>query len=139
MDHANHLHIVQILKSALRKEPVEFAYLFGSLATGTATQQSDADIAVFISDTLSKEERFSLRLKLIGAISRILKRRVDVVVLNDLTSLFFKYIIIQEGVMIYEKSGGRRADFENRILSLYFDFRPFLEAYNRRYVQRNVQ
>lgn len=133
------VHIIRALAGIFRKQPVDFAYLFGSLATGNASKQSDIDVAIFTSGDLSKEERFALRLNLIGRLSRAVKRDVDVVVLNDLSSLFFRYVIISEGKLLYQRSEGRRLDFENMTLGLYFDFRPFLDLYNRRYVQRGLQ
>lgn len=129
--------IARAAKTILEEYGVEFAYMFGSAATGNATLKSDIDIAVFMPDTLSKEERFDLRLVLMGHLSRLLKRDVDVVALNDLLSLFFRYVIITEGRAFYEKRESRRMDFEMRTLGSYFDFQPFLEAYNRHYVQSN--
>ncbi len=115
--------------------PVDFAYLFGSYALRTADPKSDVDIAVFFSRAVSKSERFEYRLKLLGALSRLFKKEVEVAVLNDISSLFFKYAIIKEGIMLYEKSEAARVEFEQRVLSEFFDFQPFLDAYNREYVQ----
>ncbi len=134
---------IQSIKDActpvFEKQPVVFAYLFGSLAGSTATSDSDADIAVFLPERMSKEERFELRLRLMSELGHALKRNVDVVILNDVISLFFKYVILKEGMVIYEASEASRLDFAARTLSLYFDFLPFLNQYNRAYVQRGVQ
>ena len=134
---------IQSIKDAcmpvFEKQPVAFAYLFGSLAGSTATSDSDADIAVFLPERMSKEERFELRLRLMSELGHALKRNVDVVILNDVISLFFKYVILKEGMVIYEASEASRLDFAARTLYLYFDFLPFLNQYNRAYVQRGVQ
>jgi predicted nucleotidyltransferase len=126
------------LKKVFSRSPVDFAYLFGSYALRTANHRSDVDIAVFFDGTVSKSERFEYRLKLMGAFSRLFKKEVEVVILNDTSSLFFKYAIIKEGNLLYEKSEAARVEFERKLLSEFFDFQPFLDAYNRQYVQTRL-
>lgn len=114
---------------------VKSVYFFGSRVTGKAVKNSDYDFAVLFDDATSKEDRFDL--KLMVKLSKALKTdAVDLVVLNDLPSLFFRYIIIKEGKLIYQKNDLETAEFESRTLGLYFDFRPFLEEYNRSYLNR---
>jgi len=127
------------LMAIFEKNKVSFAYLFGSQANGSFGKDSDVDIAVMLPFEMKKEERFDLRLKLMGEISKILKKKVDVAVLNDIRSLYFKYIIIKEGRIIYKKTDLSPADFESKTLGIYFDFRPFLENYNKAYVKRSLQ
>lgn len=127
-------HQKKELRKICMREPIVVAYLFGSLAKGQERKGSDADIAVSVSPTLSQERRFALRLALMERASRVLKRAVDVVVLNDIVSPFFKYVIITEGVLLYQKSEVRRIEIESNIYALYFDFQPFLYDYNRHYV-----
>lgn len=127
------------LKSIFKSVPaVKSAYIFGSRATGKAVKNSDYDFAVLFDGSLSKENRFDLKLELMAKLSRALRTdAVDVVVLNDVSSLFFKYIILKEGKSIYQKSDLETAEFESRALGLYFDFRPFMEEYSRNYLMRN--
>lgn len=127
------------LKVVFRENKVSFAYLFGSQATGNSNKNSDVDIAVMLPFEMKKKERFDLRLKLMGAISKILKKEVDVAILNDIRSLFFKYIIVKEGQIIYKETELSPANFESKTMGMYFDFRPFLETYNENYVKRNLQ
>lgn len=130
--------IKTLLHPTFHKFSVDLAYIFGSIAQHTARPESDVDIAVLLSDALSQEERFELRLKLIGAFSHILKKSVDVVILNDTVSLFFKYVIIKEGRLLYQKSEEHRMDFESRLMSLYFDYQPFFEQYQQHYVETHL-
>lgn len=111
------------LASLFRKHHVELAYLFGSAVTGKMRHDSDVDIAVLLPETLSSDKRFDIRLKLMGECEKIFKKNIDLVVLNDISSLFFKYIIIREGKPIFMESDVRHAEFESRIFGLYFDFR----------------
>jgi len=127
------------LEKIFRAQSIELAYLFGSSAQQADTSRSDRDIAVLLPARLSKEERFERRLGLIGELARVFKRDVDVVVLNDLSSLFFKYVILKEGVLLHQKSEAVRLDFETRTLGLYFDFQPFLTFYSQQYVKRGIQ
>lgn len=130
--------IKTLLHPICQEFPVDLAYVFGSVAQENPHRESDVDIAVLLSDALSQEERFELRLKLIGALSRTLKKPVDVVVLNDTASLFFKYVILKEGQLLYQKSEEQRLDFESRLMSLYFDYQPFLEQCQQHYVETHV-
>ena len=132
-------HQKRELRKIFVREPIVIAYLFGSLAKGQEQKGSDADIAVHVSPALSKEHRFALRLNLMERASRILKRSVDVVVLNDIVSLFFKYVIITEGVVLYQKSEVHRIEIESTIYTLYFDFQPFLQNFTRHYVAHHHQ
>jgi len=127
------------LMTVFRENKVSFVYLFGSQASGNSGKDSDVDIAVMLPFEMKKEERFDLRLNLMGKISEILKKKVDIVVLNDIRSLYFKYIIIKEGKIIYKESDLSPAEFESKALGIYFDFRPFLENYNKDYVKRILQ
>ncbi|MDP3988824.1 MAG: nucleotidyltransferase domain-containing protein [bacterium] len=134
----NNVEIHKKAREVFEKYPVDLAYLFGSQVTGAVHRTSDVDIAVLFDVALSKEERFEFRLALMGELARALGIQTDVVVINDTASLFFKYVIIKEGQNMYERTPDLRVDFESRAMSLYFDFAPFLEEYNRAYVQRNI-
>lgn len=134
----NAITLSKDIPSLLADYPVDIAYLFGSQATGHANEKSDVDIAVLLSSGLSKEERFDVRIRLIGLFSKAFHKDADVVVLNDVSSLFFQYIILREGRLIYAKSESTRLDFSIKTLGRYFDFQPFLNLYNRHYVQRSL-
>lgn len=122
-----------------RKHNVIFAYQFGSTIDGTATRESDLDIAVYFDKKIGKKKRFEERLKLISQLQKIHRRRVDVVALNDTRSLFFKFTIIKEGKRIYETPREEYVDYECRTMSRYFDYKPFLEEYNKAYVKRHAK
>jgi len=126
------------LNELFQKYPIELVYVFGSEVTGGPFEPEDVDVAILLSNNLSKTKRFDLRLDLTTKLSRIFKKEADVSILNDIQSLFFKYVIVKEGQIIYEKYLDQRADFESRILSLYFDFQPFLNIYNQNYVKNNI-
>lgn len=130
---------LQKIQTLFREHSVVSAYLFGSQARGEAGETSDFDIAVLLPKIFSKQKRFKIRLDLMRECSRILRCDADIVALNDISSLFFKYVIFKEGQMIYQSKEDIAADFENRVFSEYFDFEPFLNLYNRQYVKHNLQ
>ena len=48
------------------QERVKLAYLFGSVAEGREGKLSDVDLAVFLDESLSKKEKFSLQFSIGG-------------------------------------------------------------------------
>jgi predicted nucleotidyltransferase len=122
-----------------KKYQVVFAYLFGSRATGTAIASSDYDFAVMLSSGLDFKKTFAIRCKIISEIAKILKNeKVEVAVLNDLRSILFKFVIIQEGRTLYEADHVARVMFELKIINEYYDFAPFIEKYNQAYLEREL-
>ncbi len=115
------------------------AYLFGSEARGEALKESDRDIAILLHPQLSLKKRFEIRLKLIEVFERYYKEQIDLVILNDISSLFFRYVIITEGKVFFEENQIQRVEFENKIISEYFDYVPFFDLYNKEYVTRNLK
>jgi predicted nucleotidyltransferase len=126
------------LQAIFKNQPVELAYIFGSVATGNANKESDVDIAVLLKKDISKKKRFEIRLKLMTQLSRTFQREVDLVIFNDIKSVFFKYVIIKEGNLLYGKNEDQHVEFESRIMGEYFDFAPFLDDYNKQYVKNNI-
>jgi len=127
----------QQINNIFKKYSVEFAYIFGSFVNGNTVKTSDIDIAVFLKQK-NKLKRFDIRLKLMTELSKIFRKEVDLTVINDITSIFFKYIIVTEGILIFESNKGLRIDTESMIYSEYFDFKPFLEEYNKNFINKKI-
>ncbi|CAN5227354.1 hypothetical protein BH20ACT3_BH20ACT3_06560 [soil metagenome] len=53
--------------AAFAGEPIAFAYLFGSHATGTATERSDVDVAVHLQPDATTDQTAGLGLRLAGS------------------------------------------------------------------------
>jgi len=127
------------IKSVFQKQGAVFAYLFGSQATGIANSQSDFDFAVMFTDKIRKNKRFDVRLGIISEISKILQDdKVEAVVLNDLSDSFFKFVIVKEGRVIFERDHSARVDFEMKAMNEYYDFSPFLDLYNQAFLKREL-
>lgn len=131
MEKENEGNLIKSLKKIFQKEKdILFCYLFGSLAYRNFTSKSDVDLAVYL-DKRKCKDFFEKRLGLINKISQILKKEVDVVVLNT-SPLFLKYVVLKEGKLVFERDKEKRIDFELKTTNEYFDFKPILEKYYQR-------
>lgn len=116
-----------------KKYKIKFVYIFGSQATGKATENSDIDIALYFEeDYLPMEEAF-IRGDIIEDGKAFFKKDVDVVALNN-ASLLLKYQIIHDGIVI--KDNDYRADFESLSLREYFDFKYYSDIYDNAMIER---
>ncbi len=107
---------------------VKLAYFFGSKAKGTDGPLSDYDFAVYL-DEKDPKKRFDIRLELLGKVAIKLKTDdVDLCVLNDIESPEFKYSVIREGKLIYQKEP-YKVLVEPSIWNEYFDFIYTLRKY----------
>lgn len=116
-----------------KKYKIKFVYIFGSQATGKATENSDIDIALYFEeDYLPMEEAF-IRGDIIEDGKAFFKKDVDVVALKN-ASLLLKYQIIHDGIVI--KDNDYRADFESLSLREYFDFKYYSDIYDNAMIER---
>lgn len=125
------------LQKIFKANKVQFAYVFGSAASKKTVNSSDIDIAVFLNET-NKTKRFDIRLKLISELEKNIDKKIDLVILNDIESLFFKYVIISEGKKIFEIDQANRVEEETKIIGEYFDFKPFLEEFHKSFIKRKI-
>ena len=97
---------------------------------------SDIDIAGYFNS--KTKDLSSKRLKLSKKISFYAKRDSEIVVLNEIKSIFFKFVIIKEKILIFENDHNARIDFELKTMNKYYDFKPFLKKYNQFYLERHL-
>lgn len=114
------------LKKVFEAEPkVRLAYFFGSAATGEKGPLGDYDFAVYFGER-NKRQNFGVQSRLIASLSRALDTdKVDVAVLDNIDSPEFKYNVIKDGIIVFEREPAR-VFLEPRILNEYFDFRSVL-------------
>jgi predicted nucleotidyltransferase len=113
------------------KLPIELAYLYGSFAKGKGKGSSDIDIAVLLKEDIYSHDplnAFENIQTLAERIERVIKREVDIHILNR-ASLSFSYIVVATGMPIYISSKKALYRYQNKIIGMFFDFRPFLEKY----------
>lgn len=112
--------IVKILKEYFEKEDnVIFAYLFGSYAKGKERENSDVDIAVYVNELIAKDSKkvLDFQIKHMSNISDILKKEVDLVILNQASPLL-RHEVISEGILLVEKDHNKLVNFKK--LSFYY-------------------
>lgn len=98
---------------------IRLAILFGSLAAGRATPESDLDLAVLMEAPLSAETRMAL----IGDLSRAIGRPVDLIDLRT-TGESVLGQILKHGVRLFG-SDGDYAELIKRHLFEEADFMPY--------------
>jgi hypothetical protein len=133
------------LDAALARFPVELAYLHGSVARGTPLSDSDVDLALVLSEPLPPPmERLKLEFEIQDAVAETCGlKAVDVRAINQ-APLNVQGEIVQEGICLYARNRGFKADFESLTRRKYFDFKPkmermqtaFLEHVRRRGLKR---
>lgn len=111
-------------------------YLYGSHAEGHANVLSDMDIGVLIKDGLARERLWEIEDALAADLGRALRTdNVDLIVFN-LAPLRIRYEVITRGEVLYSADDGARADFESCSLRRYWDFKKYLEEYDRCFLTR---
>lgn len=119
-----------IQKTLEKQEEALFGYVFGSAVTGTRRKGSDVDIAVYLVPE-HQNRFFDVRLELLEQLTKAIPGEADVTILNT-AAPFLKYVVLQEGKLVFERSRDARIDFELKTLNEYFDYKPVLERYRNR-------
>ncbi|HPS89602.1 MAG TPA: nucleotidyltransferase domain-containing protein [Methanosarcina vacuolata] len=114
-----------------KKEYVELAYLFDSIAEGTEGPLSDIDIGVYLSSKLTKGERIEKRLELIGELSTLIKNdHADLLVMNDASSVI-NFEVIRPNVTLFVRNEDLKLDVEQYVMSKYLDRKYHEDFLNR--------
>jgi uncharacterized protein len=119
------------LATIFKDRKVVIAYLFGSQAKGESGPLSDIDIAVYFDESVANDDRFDLRLEVLGELIDLFKTDdVDLVVLNDAPPLL-AHRVLKEGRVLFATDEERRIEFEVRAVLEYLDWKPYVEKYMR--------
>ena len=130
---------VKIARVLKRHKDVQMAYLFGSVAAGREGTLSDVDIAVYLDESLLREERFRLQLHLISELTGALKNdRIDLVIMND-ASLSLNYEIVKANHLLFARDRDLKVDIEHRILSRYLDRRYYEKRSAEEFLKKVAQ
>lgn len=121
--------MVQIIKSYCEKEKdILFGFLFGSCASGKACLESDIDVALYL-----KYQDDKLQDKIQNELERLLKREVDLVILNRAPSTL-SWNILRKGISIGIKNRGVYLDFMLEVSREAEDLMDFnLDAWRMKY------
>lgn len=118
----------------IKKLGILVVYLFGSQAEGSATIRSDIDIGIVLKNPEKLEDTRPIYNALYLELSRVFKptflRELDIVFLQK-APITLQYNAITYGRVVYEEDPILRADYEERVVNLYMDFKPILEYFDR--------
>ncbi len=107
-------------------------YLFGSVARGTDSSNSDVDVGILLRAAPTGEIN-DLRFVLEGDLERALGRRTQVVILNNAPPDLVHRVLC-DGRLLLDRDRAARIRFEVRARNEYFDLLPILNRYRRREV-----
>ncbi|MGB9660257.1 MAG: type VII toxin-antitoxin system MntA family adenylyltransferase antitoxin [Nitrososphaerales archaeon] len=120
--------ILEALTRFFRSEDkISVAYLFGSHARKVNTSMSDVDIAVLLSET--PKNLLEYHLYLINKLSEILRKDVDLIILNTAPPML-RHQVIKHGKVIYSRNEKARIIFEAKAESEYLDFSRAIRRYD---------
>jgi predicted nucleotidyltransferase len=97
---------------------IVFAYLFGSYVKGTQSESSDVDIALYL-----KDSSLDSKLQTSYELSKLLKKDVDLVVVNEVKNIYLLEDIIYNSIVL--KDSESRFDFELSRQHDILDFKEF--------------
>ncbi len=114
---------------------VVVAYLFGSVARGTARPQSDVDIAVLFDARLDALARVEREMEIARNLPKELATgEIDLRSLHNVSPVFLAQVL-GTGTLLYARSESERIAFEVRAMSEYLDTRPLREYFKRHLFQ----
>jgi len=97
-------------------DEVRLAYLFGSVAAGSARPSSDLDVAVLLTPGAGR----AVVDRLIDALERASGRTVDLVELS-LAPPLLAHEVVRQGKLILSRDEAERVEFETRAVARYLD------------------
>lgn len=117
------------------QDDIEIAFLYGSFAIGSGSSLSDIDVAVFLSNTPSKERIISRQCEITVDLMALCKcNNVDVTILN-IASPILAYQVIKYGKMLKCVNENRYYNLIENIINTYLDTKPLYNFYSNRAIE----
>jgi predicted nucleotidyltransferase len=89
-------------------DEIEFAWLFGSRATGRARRNSDVDLAIGLRGGVELELMSDLHERIVAAIDAIVpSERVDLIALTEKTPTALRHQVFKHGHLLFAKDRER--------------------------------
>lgn len=112
----------KIKRLFLQIPEIKFSYLFGSYVKSQMGPLSDIDIAVYLETSIND---FDSHLSIHHQLSKTLRQKVDLIILNEVKNLFLIESIIKEGVIITDSDDDTRLYYETMMLHRILDYKHF--------------
>ena len=119
----------QFLTANAEREEIAAAYLFGSVARGTAKPGSDVDVGILYSEEPPRTLK-GLGLGLEGDLEALLELPVQVVVLNR-APVDLVIRVLRDGKLLVDRERSKRIRFEVKSRFEFWDLEPYLKMYRR--------
>ncbi len=123
----------RLIRYNMKKLGILAVYLFGSEAERITTVRSDIDIGIVFKYKKNLGDTRPLYNALYSEFSKIFKptflRQLDIVFLQN-APITLQYNAIAYGRVVYEEDPVQRADYEERVVNQYIDFKPLLEYFD---------
>ncbi len=113
-----------------RAPEVIAAWLFGSVARGTARPDSDVDVAILTSRDARPSTLDDLPLDLEAELGSRLGRPVQLVVVNHAPADLV-HRVLYDGRLVIDRDRRRRIRFEVEMRNRFFDMQPIWRQYRR--------
>lgn len=124
----------EVLGTRADAEGITAAWLFGSMARGTAGPESDVDVGVLY-DQAPPRTLAGLGLDLEGDLEAAVGLPVQLVALNRApVDLIIR--VLRDGKLLVDRDRSRRIQFEVRSRNAYWDLEPYLRLYREKVVRR---
>jgi len=116
------------------KDFVAFALLFGSFASGKATDVSDVDLGIYLKSDIPILEYGGL----VSQLESLTGRRVDLVILNNLyeENPRFAYQIVSQEKLLFTKNRDLFTDYKRKVFLYYLDAAPMLRLMDETFLKR---
>lgn len=101
---------------------IRFSYLFGSVLQGRMGPLSDIDIAVNLDNSA---HNFDTHLMIHHQLEKTLKRKIDLVILNDTKNLYLIESILKHGIVITDHTEDFRLYYETMMHHRILDYKHF--------------
>src|SRR5947199_6399230 len=117
------------LSRSAEREGIAAAYLFGSVARGTAGPRSDVDVGILYSEDPPLTLK-GMGLGLEGDLESLLRVPVQVVVLNH-APVDLVVRVLRDGKLLVDRDRSKRIRFEVKTRFEFWDLEPYLKLYRR--------
>lgn len=117
---------------------VKYAYVFGSFVN--LRNYHDIDIAIYLKNDFNKNDYqkypYGYESKIITELEQLLRKKVDIVVMNG-AGITILQRIINSGIVIIQGDKNQRIAYENYIRKLYIDANAIRQI-KRKYLSKKI-
>lgn len=122
---------IKLNQKVLKSQQVGLALVFGSQIIGSKHSKSDIDIGIVFLNNKRKQKPVDVYGTLHEEFVKKFKtENIDIVYLED-SPLSLQYKAVRDGVVLYEISPSFFADYKEKVLKMYFDFKFIEDIFNQ--------